>query len=394
MSLACGAWAQDGWVRVKVSAPDPTTLQRLQDSDLNVMECIPHLGTNDVAIGPGELGKLIANRFDFSIVGPMEDPSNWGANHEFGIQADYRTQYFTADQILAFYEGLRAQYPRLVSRRQIGSTILGEAIWAYRFGLPDPTNSFNNIVILGLIHAREWISGSVVMHLAKMTAENILDVSNVGPSPSSKRFLQHQALWVIPIHNPDGYRFTWNGDRYWRKNRRNTGGGNFGIDLNRNYSKGFGLNGGSSGNKSSETYRGTAAFSEPETQAVRDFAATLPRIGGMIDYHSYSQIVLWPWGYTNTAPPDAALYNTIGNDVKSAMSAFGATYTQGQTSQILYIASGTSNDYIYDQRHTPSIGIELRDTGQFGFELPASKIFVTQDEAWAGFQRFLSYVPK
>ena len=388
------ASAQDGWIQVKVSTPDPATLRRLEDSDLNVMDCIPHLGTADVAIGPGELSKLFAQRFDFSVVGPMEDPTDWISRHETGIQGDYRTQYFTADQILAYYEGLRSQYPKLVTRRQIGTSINGEAIWAYRIGLPDPKNAFNNIIVLGLIHAREWISGSVVMHIATKSAQTALAVSKISPSPSADNNLKHQAVWVVPIHNPDGYRYTWTNNRLWRKNRRNNGSGSYGVDLNRNYSKGWGLNGGSSSNKNSETYRGVSAFSEPETQAVRDLVASLPRVGGMIDYHSYSQLVLWPWGYTTAVPPDATLYNTIGLDMKASMSSFGATYTQGETSVILYIASGTSNDFVYDDRHTPCMAVELRDTGQFGFELPESQIYSTQDEAWAGFKRFLSYIPK
>ena len=360
--------AQTYWTRVRVVTPNVSTLGRLVNSDLNIMNCIPVLGSNDVIVPPGGLQSLIRLGLPFSVIGPIEDPTKYAERHGERIQADYRLNYLNADEILAFYENLRMANLKYVSRKRIGTTINGEAMWAYRIGHQmkrgivgnaDPTQ---NIVCLFLIHAREWISGSVGMYLATQVLE--------GFKANPTGFMGNQALWIVPIHNPDGYRYTWTNNRLWRKNRRNTGGGNFGVDLNRNYAKGFGLNGGSSSNRSSEVYKGTAAFSEPESAAVRDFVAGLPNVAGMIDFHSYSQIVLWPWGYTTASPPDAGVLNTVCEDVRAGMSTLGAGYVQGQTSNILYIASGTTNDYVYDLRRTPCICIELRDTGDFGFELP------------------------
>lgn len=390
LSLSSLSFSQETWFKAKVEAPDRAALQKLQDSGLNIMDCVPHLGQNDVAVGPGDSAKLIAGGFRFHYVGAMESPYEWAKRHsDPGIQVDdYRLNYFNADQILAFFESLRTANPVFVSRTQIGTTVNGEAMWAYRFGRPLQQGSLpiNNIVVEGLIHAREWITGSAVMHIAKQCVLGLT-------TPQPTQFLPNQAVWIIPMANPDGYRFTWASNRLWRKNRKNNGGGTFGVDLNRNYSKGWGQNGGSSSNSSSETYRGTAAFSEPESTAVKNFVAGLQRVGGFLDIHSYSQLILTPWGYTTAAPPDAALYNNIGNSMRTAMSAFGATYVQGQTSQILYIASGTSNDYVYSARQCPGLAVEMRDTGQFGFELPASQISASQDEIWAGFKKLLTFIP-
>lgn len=380
--------AFDSWLHVRVDAPTPEVLRKLTESDFDVMDCIPHLGSDDVAIRRSELIRLVAAGFRYDIVGSMEDPANWGERHAgrgFFAPDDYRFQYFNADQIIAFYENLRATYPAIVSRRSIGTSINGETMWAYGFKSPNGSRTPNNIVIESLIHAREWITGSCTMHVAKKLCELYSDTT-------TNRALTNQAVWIIPITNPDGYRYTWTNNRMWRKNRRLVTGSTYGVDLNRNFAKGWGNNDGSSGSASSETYRGSSAFSEPETRAVRDFVASLGRVGGFIDYHSYSQLILEPWSYSTAAPPDASTFIALGNAMKSQMDGFGATYTAGQTSIILYIASGTSSDYFYDVRHNLALAIELRDTGTNGFVLPADQIFPSQEEVWAGFQRYMTAV--
>lgn len=391
LAMAGSALSQTGWYRVRVNVPDALAFQRLQDSGLNLMECNPHLGTTDLAIGPGDAARLLIEGFTYTYVGEIKNPHRLTKSQATVVlpqDDDYRLHYFNADQILGYFEALRAQYPNIVTRRQIGVTINGEPHWAYRVGrqLQEGTKPFNNIMVQGLIHAREWISGSVIMHVAKKCVEGLT-------TPQQTPFMSNQAVWIIPMTNPDGYRYTWTDFRLWRKNRRNNGSGSFGVDLNRNYSKGWGGEG-SSGNKNSETYRGTAPFSEPETANIRDLALTLPRIGGMVDFHSYGELILWPWGYTETPPPDASLLNNIGTSVRNSMNAFGGQYIQGQCSTTLYLAAGGSIDYFYNGWTAPSFTVELRDTGEFGFELPESQIFVTQDEAWAGFKKLLTFIPR
>lgn len=378
--------SDSSWYKVKLNVPNEASLNRLQNSDLRVLDCVPHIGLNDVAVGPGEAAKLRKSGFSFTYGGPIEDPTNWGERHPHsGDASDYRHEYFNADEILAFFESLRAQYPTIVSRISIGTSINGETIWAYRFsGIIVSPNSAREVVIESLIHAREWITGSTSMHIAKRITEWL--------QPNGPRFMVNQVVWIVPIINPDGYRYTWSTDRLWRKNRRHNSGGSYGVDVNRNFSVGFGQNGGSSSTQGSETYKGTAAFSEPESQAMRGLIQSLPRIDGFIDYHSYAQKVLQPWGYTNTVPPDNAALDAMGAAIAADMSVYGAIYTHGQTSQILYIASGTSNDWVYGTYGKPGLGIELRDTGDNGFLLPEDQISATQDEVWDGFRRYLNII--
>jgi len=198
------------------------------------------------------------------------------------------------------------------------------------------------------------------------------------------------AFYIVPSFNPDGYEYSWTNNRLWRKNRRNNGGGAFGVDINRNFSKGWGLNSGSSGSPSSDTYRGPSAFSERESAALRDFMNTMPPIDAMIDFHSYGQHVLYPWGYTETPAPGDAWLAATGTAMEHAIEGvWGSSYDSGQTSTTLYLVSGKGPDYIYDRWNTAAYTIELRDTGEFGFLLPEDQILPTAQEAWAGVQELV-----
>jgi murein tripeptide amidase MpaA len=376
--------ASDYW-RIKVAVPDGLTLQRLLDSGADVLDCCPHIGHAHVVTTPDEAALLRLAGFRFEFVNTMPDPRNWARFYEH-VPADYRSTYFNADQILAHFEGLRAQYPAFVTRSQIGTSINSEPVWVYRIGRPLKISGTpeNAVIVLGLTHAREWVSGSVVMHVATMSAQTLA-------TPQAVPFMTNQALYIVPMLNPDGYRFSWTNNRYWRKNRRNNGGGSFGVDLNRNYAKGWG-GAGSSGNPNSETYRGTAPFSEPETAGLRDFTLSLPRVGAVIDFHNYSQKILWPWSYTTAAPPDRQTLSATAAAIEARMDAFGANYDHGQGSVALYVAGGTSKDWFYDVKGSRSYTIELRDTGTYGFELPPSQIRPTQDEAWAGVVEMLKII--
>ena len=107
-------------------------------------------------------------------------------------------------------------------------------------------------------------------------------------------------LLAVPVANPDGYQHSWDHDRYWRKNRRDQ----HGVDLNRNFEVAWGERG-ASDDPRSPIYHGPSPFSEPESVALRDLLRR-EKIEGHIDFHSYSQLVLYPWSYTSSAARDRA----------------------------------------------------------------------------------------
>src|SRR5690606_38857634 len=123
--------------------------------------------------------------------------------------------------------------------------------------------------------------------------------------------------------------------------------GSFGVDNNRNW--GFGWGGpGASTQPGSETYRGTGPFSEPETQVLRDFITDNPRIVMTLDIHSFSQLILSPWGFTDALPADASLFDAINAAVEQAMEAVDSRdYVAGPTYTAIYPASGVGQDWSY-----------------------------------------------
>lgn len=264
---------------------------------------------------------------------------------------------------------LAASAPDRATLQPIGGSYEGRPIWGLQIG-HGPTK----MLINGTMHAREWISTMV----ATCVADRL--IRDYDRDAAVRAFVDSTTLWVVPVINPDGYQYTWAGNRYWRKNRHAQG-----VDLNRNFAVGFGGRG-SSGNKRSDTYRGEYAFSEPETAALRDLAKR-ERFDLHVDFHAYGQMLLYPWGYRDAPSDDDAKFAVTGAQMAAAMHAeHGVTY-QPQTGVAFYPASGIMTDWMYGEIGALSYTIELRPTwprGAGGFVLPPDQIVPTCDEGLAG----------
>jgi murein tripeptide amidase MpaA len=164
------------------------------------------------------------------------------------------------------------------------------------------------------------------------------------------------------------------------------------VAWNRNWNDHWGGEG-SSGTPTSDTYRGTAPFSEPETAAVSQYVFANAPFNGAIDYHSYSQLILRPYGWTTILPPNDATAKLVGDTIRARILAVNNVPYTSQASWQLYYTAGTSQDWYYSQASIPlSYTIELRDTGTYGFQLPAAQIKPTGTENWAGFLYFAQSV--
>ena len=240
---------------------------------------------------------------------------------------------------LANYESemqaLVTTYPNLARLWTIGTSIEGRPIHALELaGHVNNDDGRAETAFLGLHHAREWPSGEMVMNLATDLAQKY------GSDGRVTKLLNKTRVWLVPVVNPDGFVYSRTVDSLWRKNRRDNGGGSFGVDNNRNYA--YQWSGpGASNNKNDETYRGTARFSEPESAAVRDLFLAR-HIVTAISNHTYANQILFPWAYTTTNTPEAGTFSSMGN----AMAAYNG-YQSGQTADILYLASGDTDDWVY-----------------------------------------------
>jgi len=220
------------------------------------------------------------------------------------------------------------------------------------------------IFYMGAHHAREPLSTMVAFYVLN----HILD--NYGTDPQITENVNSKELWFIPVVNPDGQKIVLDEiDVSWRKNIRDndnnnqitwSGGWSYpdGVDPNRNYGWEFGGEG-ASPDPGDQTYHGPEAFSEPEIAALRDLMAQRHFVAG-ISYHTYSELVLWPYGYTSNANgPDAAALAALGTAMGESIPALGSGHYTPQPSWALYPAAGGTDDYAYGKHGIFSYTIEL-----------------------------------
>jgi murein tripeptide amidase MpaA len=294
--------------------------------------------------------------------------------------ADFFTAYHTFDDIVAFLKNLTTTYSKVATYvPSIGKSIEGRDIPAVILKSGNPTKK---IWLSGGQHAREWVSHSTVLYLLN----NLLTTAN------GTALLNKVSFVIVPVVNPDGYVFTWNGNRLWRKNRRHNSNGSYGVDLNRNWDDHWCV-AGASKTPADDTYCGTAPFSEPESKATAAYiTANLP-FDAAIDLHSYSQLILRPYGWSRTSPSNEAQLKQVGDGMAAAIKAVHAkTYTSEHIYD-LYLASGSIEDWQLSVAKIPlAYTIELRDTGVYGFQLPADQIKPTGEEVWAALTYVVNYV--
>jgi len=215
-------------------------------------------------------------------------------------------------------------------------------------------------------------------------------VTGYATNPALASIVDNVDFTFVPVANPDGYSYSWTTNRLWRKNRRLNTGGSYGVDLNRNWDDHWCVAGGSTA-PSNDAYCGTGPFSEPESKLLQQISLTFGPFDGAFDFHSYGQLIMRPYGWSNTFPPNNVQLNSVGNGMRSAILAnSGKAYTNQAIHQ-LYLASGSSCDYWVNAAKIPlSYGFEVRDTGTYGFQLPANQIIATGEENWAAVSYLIS----
>jgi carboxypeptidase T len=263
--------------------------------------------------------------------------------------------YHTHQELEDDLTTLQLRFPELAEIVVIGTSLENRPILALKVSdNPGADEGEPAVLFLGCHHAREWISVEVPFLFGRYLLENY------GSDPEVRRLVDAAEIWIVPMVNPDGHDYTVRVYRYWRKNRRANDDGSFGVDLNRNYGTAWGYDDvGSSPDPAADVYRGTTAFSEPETQAVRNLILGR-NFGSMISYHSYSQALMYPWGYTTVPTLQDALLHDLGLQLVGLMAAVnGREYFCGQSGTTLYLTNGDATDWSYAVRGMPAYTIEL-----------------------------------
>uniref|UniRef100_A0A182PI26 Zinc carboxypeptidase A 1 n=1 Tax=Anopheles epiroticus TaxID=199890 RepID=A0A182PI26_9DIPT len=288
--------------------------------------------------------------------------------------------YYQLETIYAWMDMLAERYPDFVSTLEIGKSYEGRPIKGVKLSRRPGENKA--IVVEGGIHAREWISPA--------TATFLLHELITSEEPAVRELGTLYDWFVFPVVNPDGYRFTFTGDRLWRKNRKPYGLCR-GVDLNRNFDSNWG-GVGSSDDPCSYDFSGSGAFSEPESVAIADFVRQNvgpARIRSYIALHSYSQLLMFPYGHT---PDRVQNYDHLKSITEKAIAAltavYGTPFQGGSKYETIYPSSGGSIDWAYRPGGVPvSLTFELRGPADSTdmFILPAEQIRPVGQETLAAF---------
>ncbi|XP_053169061.1 mast cell carboxypeptidase A-like [Hemicordylus capensis] len=298
---------------------------------------------------------------------------------------DY-TRYNDWEKIAAWTERIAKNNPKLISRIEIGKTYEERPMYVLKVG--KESGKKKAIFIECGVHAREWISPAFCQWFVKQA------VRTYGKDSVMTNLLDSMNFYILPVFNIDGYVWTWTNDRMWRKNRSNNSNSDCpGTDLNRNFKASWGTTG-ISHDPCDERFCGPLAESEPETKAVTSFIRDhLSAIKGYISVHSYSQMLLYPYGYTRNKAPNHEVLDKVAKGAVDALSGlYGTHYVYGSIASTIYPCSGSTIDWAYDEGVKYSFAFELRDTGRHGFMLPESKIRPTCKETMLAVKHIASHI--
>ncbi len=309
--------------------------------------------------------------------------------------------YLTTTSIEACLQYIASKYAAISQLITLPeASVQGRTSRAIKLGKGSGANR-RGVLFIGGLHARELINPDMLAMLALRLCQSY--VTNTGLTFGNKTYsaatikliIEGIDLYIFPLVNPDGREFVQSptGNAMWRKNRRvNAGSSCIGVDLNRNFDFLWQFTiGQTSSNPCSDTYKGAATFSEPETRNVRYLLDTFKNICCYMDVHSYSQLVLYPWGDDNNQTTDPSMnfmnpafnglrgtlgdaryreyipasdldwYVSTGGVVRDAIAAVrGRTYTVEQSPD-LYPTSGTSDDYVYSRGFVNAAVRKVRD---------------------------------
>ena len=285
--------------------------------------------------------------------------------------------YFTLNEMLNILDSMRILYPGLISAKTIIAdslrTVQNRPVYYVKLGnRPDSLETSEPVILYSALHhAREPLS------LSQMIMYMYYLLENYNTDPIVKRIMDETQMYFVPCLNPDGYEYNYttnpSGGGMWRKNRRPNGGGTFGVDINRNYGFFWGLdNSGSSPTPSSDTYRGTSAFSEPETRCMRKMGLWLkPKI--TLNYHTYGNDVVYPWGFLSRLTPDSTVYKAIARYITEEN---GYKYGTGFET-VGYNTNGDSDDWFYGDSISKPKSFSMTPECGDAFWMPSAEIIPT-----------------
>lgn len=308
--------------------------------------------------------------------------------HVHNFEVPQNTEgYIQPDELNSRLTAIVRENPKYFRLEEIGRSRENRPILAVVIGSSlskeKPAVFFN-----GMHHARELMTTEVTLSIIESFAAAAKDP---GSDPELRAWLDDYRIIVAPQMNPDGNSLVHNGRRLWRKNAWRDQNNIVGVDLNRNYPTGWGSCSGSSGNKNSDTYRGPEPASEPESRALMNLVAEHePNLA--ISYHSFSEMIIFPYGCRNVENPSRELFanlaNVMNQEIINDRGEKGA-YATGTAPELLYNADGSDIDWQWESHGVLAYTIELNSSRQ-GFQPDyATWSKITQDNQAGGWKSLI-----
>ena len=358
--------SQDIYKSIRILDPDMQKIRQIQKLGIALDHSIIRKGLYiDLVISDYEENILASSDISYDVL--IEDLTKYYQSRNVpAVQRDFplgsMQGNYTWSELNDRYNELKNLYPDIISEKLIiGESLEGNDIWAFKLSdNPNQNEDEPEVLYTGLTHAREPLSMMNLFYFVQKLSEGYFS----GEDQEATYLINERELWFIPVVNPDGYLYNEliepSGGGMHRKNRRDTGCGSgtqMGIDLNRNFSFGWGANDtGSSPDPCYATYRGDGPFSEPEAQAVRDFMNQRNFVN-VLHCHSYGNMYIHPYG-DGTLPEESDLIMYRG--LAQEMSLYNNFIIGTGFETVGYTVNGDAVDWSYGANdvfaYTPEIG--------------------------------------
>lgn len=338
----------------------------------------PQLGSVDIHVLPAQASSVLSQLRHFDIAGydwkrgvarVILPESKVGEVAQLGLQMDEWQPlantlrgpkgYMTPDVVVKNVLAFKKTYPEIVQVEEIGRSRENRPL--YSVTLTDPNGASDKPVVLfnAMHHAREVMTTEIAMHMIEVLAQGF------GTDPEVTRWLREYKIVVVPQVNPDGNNLVHTGQPWWRKNAYRRVGV-VGVDLNRNYPALWNSCHGSSSNVDDETFRGDAPASEPESRAMMNLVTKIRPVANL-SYHSFGEMILFPYGCQNQSNPAKDLFFQIGVQLSRELTSDAGKhldYEVGESGSTLYEADGTDTDWHWQQWGVLSYTVEVNDEEQ------------------------------
>ncbi|KAK3740610.1 hypothetical protein QZH41_009715, partial [Actinostola sp. cb2023] len=319
---------------------------------------------------------------------------------------DY-AMYHKLSEINSEVDRLVQHDPSIATKFSVGKSYNGKQMYAVKVNRNLSSGPNKKILFMNCgIHAREWITPATCMYMLNQI------ITKYGADSSINALLNKMDVVIMPVLNVDGYEYTWTNNRMWRKTRSRQANGCYGADPNRNWNVKWG-GVGTSTNPCRDTYHGPYPFSEVESRNVARYLHSIrSRLVGYMDIHAYSQLWMTPWGHgKGQYPPTYQEMMRVANIAVKALynAGYRTSYRAGTSADIIFIieivivymfnlfclfsdaTTGGTMDWVTARLGvTYSYGLELRDTGRYGFALPANQIIPTGKETFAAIKAMVT----